>query len=150
MIEVTRSGFRWFRVALLAAVAGMPATVTAAPDGDHDGVPDAQDSCPDTAQQVRLPADFSYAAAVNQARLLPVPRAYPVDQHGCEFDTDTDGVVDSRDYCPEDTPEAVAMGVAANGCPKHSDADGTPDYRDRCPGTPASVKTDRYGCEVPG
>ena len=73
---------------------------------------------------------------------------YSVDQHGCELDTDGDGVVNSEDYCPEDSKEVLSMGVAENGCPKHSDGDGVPDYRDRCPNTPAKVKTDKYGCET--
>ncbi len=123
-------------------------TPLALADRDHDGVPDARDRCPKTAQLKKLPADFKFAPAVNPDRLKPGPQAYPVDQYGCEFDSDGDGVVDSKDYCPEDSKEALSMGIAENGCPKHSDADGTPDYRDRCPNTPANVKTDRYGCEA--
>ncbi|MEZ5540798.1 MAG: thrombospondin type 3 repeat-containing protein [Pseudomonadota bacterium] len=141
--------FKWCLAVLLAAGV-VPATNVQAADNDHDGVPDAQDSCPDTAQLGKLPADFKYSAAVNPARLQPGAQAFPVDRRGCEYDSDRDGVIDSRDYCPDDTPAAIALGVAANGCPKHSDADGTPDYRDRCPGTPAHVRTDRYGCAVPG
>jgi len=117
-------------------------------DSDHDGVPDSADKCPNTAQLKKLSADFKFAAAVNPDRLKPAPRAYPVDQTGCEPDTDGDGVIDSRDYCPEDSEETLSMGVAENGCPKHSDGDGTPDYRDRCPNTPRKVKTDKHGCEV--
>ena len=117
-------------------------------DIDHDSVPDSRDRCPNTAQLTKLPADFKFTAAVNPERLKPGPLAYPVDQHGCEFDTDGDGVVNSEDYCPEDSKEVLLMGVAGNGCPKHSDRDGTPDYRDRCPNTPAKVKTDKYGCEA--
>lgn len=117
-------------------------------DGDHDGVPDAADRCPNTAQFKKLPAEFKFAAAVNPDRLKLAPEAYPVDQTGCELDTDGDGVVNSKDYCPEDSKEALSLGVAENGCPKHSDGDGTPDYRDRCPSTPRKVKTDKYGCEI--
>lgn len=117
-------------------------------DSDHDGVPDSKDRCPNTAQLKKLPADFKFAAAVNPDRLKPEPRAYPVDQYGCEFDTDSDGVVNSKDYCQEDSKKSRSMGVAKNGCPKHSDGDGVPDYRDRCPNTPTKVKTDRYGCET--
>jgi len=116
-------------------------------DSDHDGVPDSRDRCPNTAQLKKLSADFKYAVAVNPDRLKPGSHAYPVDQHGCEFDTDGDGVVNSGDYCPEDSQEALSKGVAENGCPKHSDADGTPDFRDRCPNTPANAKTDKFGCE---
>jgi len=117
-------------------------------DSDHDGVPDYRDRCPTTAQLRTLPADFKFAAAVSPERLASDPQAYPVGPYGCEIDADGDGVVNSKDFCPEDTKEALAMGVAVNGCPKHSDADGTPDYRDRCPNTPAIARTDRHGCEV--
>ena len=117
-------------------------------DSDYDSVPDSGDRCPNTAQLKKLHADFKFSAAVNPERLNQYPQAYPVDQHGCEFDTDGDGVVNSKDYCPEDSKEALSMGVAQNGCPKHSDSDGTPDYRDRCPNTTAKAKTDRYGCEA--
>ena len=132
---------------LLSGFAISPGNVLAM-DSDHDGIPDSKDRCPNTAQLKKLPADFKFAAAVNPDRLKPGPQAYPVDQYGCEFDTDSDGVVNSKDYCQEDSKEALSMGVAENGCPKHSDGDGVPDYRDRCPNTPAKVKTDKYGCEA--
>lgn len=119
-------------------------------DKDNDGVADALDKCPDTAQLKMLPADFKFAAAVNPRRLEPGSRAYPVDESGCEPDSDGDGVIDSGDYCPENTPLQISKGVASNGCPVHSDSDGTPDYRDRCPDTPRNVPTDRYGCPKKG
>jgi len=115
-------------------------------DSDHDGVPDALDKCPDTQQLKKLPADFKYAPAVNPERLKPGAQAYPVDKNGCEPDSDGDGVVDSQDFCPDDSKQALSMGVADNGCPRHSDQDGTPDYRDKCPGTPKGIRTDRFGC----
>jgi len=116
------------------------------PDSDHDGVPDAADRCPNTAQLRKLAPDFRFGAAVNPERLKPRPQAHPVDAAGCEFDNDGDGVVNSRDFCPDDSAEALSAGVAVNGCPKHSDFDGTPDYRDRCPETPIGVATDAQGC----
>ena len=119
-------------------------------DSDHDGVPDALDKCPDTPKLKKLPADFKYALAVNPERLKPGPQAYPVDKNGCEPDSDGDGVFDSQDFCPHDSKQALAMGIAENGCPRHRDQDGTPDYRDKCPGTPKGVKTDRFGCPVTG
>ena len=115
-------------------------------DSDHDGVPDALDKCPNTQQLQKLPADFKYAPAVNPERLKPGTQAYPVDKDGCEADSDGDGVVDSQDFCPHDSEQALSMGVAENGCPRHSDQDGTPDYRDKCPGTPSGTKTDQFGC----
>ena len=117
-------------------------------DSDHDGVADAIDKCPNTAQLKKLPVDFKYAPAVNPERLKPGAQAYPVDNNGCEPDSDGDGVVESKDYCPNDSREALSRGVAKNGCPKHSDQDGTPDYRDRCPDTQRGVRTDKSGCEI--
>jgi len=117
-------------------------------DSDHDGVPDTLDLCPNTALLPKLPPDFRFGAAVNPERLKPSPVAHPVDTNGCEFDSDGDGVVNSQDFCPHDSTEALSAGVAANGCPRHSDFDGTPDYRDRCPDTPRGVATDAQGCPL--
>jgi len=71
------------------------------PDSDGDGVPDAQDRCPNT------------------------PRGAKVNMYGCEVvesntpapacsDTDLDGVCDGADECP-DTPQGVQ--VDKHGCP---------------------------------
>jgi hypothetical protein len=117
-------------------------------DADADGVADSLDKCPNTAQLKKLPADFKYSVAVDPERLKPEAKAYPVDENGCEFDTDGDGVINSKDYCPEDTAETLSKGIAVNGCPKHSDADGTPDYRDDCPDTPKGAKVDNLGCPL--
>jgi len=116
-------------------------------DRDNDGVADIMDSCPDTAQLKKISPDFKYAAAVNPQRLTVGEQAYPVDKNGCEFDSDKDGVVNSKDYCLQNTKKELSKGIALNGCPKHSDFDGTPDYRDQCPDTPRSVKTDKQGCQ---
>jgi OOP family OmpA-OmpF porin len=71
-----------------------------------------------------------------------------VDKEGCEFDTDGDGVINSQDYCPQNTKIELSKGIAVNGCPKQSDFDGTPDYRDKCPDTPRGVKSDKDGCQI--
>jgi len=115
-------------------------------DNDNDGVADNIDKCPDTAQLKKISPDFRYAAAVNPDRLKPGAQAYPVDKDGCEFDSDGDGVVNSKDYCPDNTTIELSKGIAVNGCPKHSDSDGTPDYRDKCPDTPRGTRTDKDGC----
>lgn len=117
-------------------------------DSDNDGVNDTVDKCPNTAQLKKLSANFRYRFAVNPERLETGAKAYPVNNSGCELDNDNDGIVNSKDYCPDDTPLSLSHGISANGCPRHSDADGTPDYRDKCPNTLRGVKTDRYGCEV--
>jgi len=63
------------------------------------------------------------------------------------MDADGDGVVDSKDNCPN-TPKGVA--VDANGCPKDSDGDGVPDYKDDCPNTPKGTPVNASGCEIAG
>lgn len=62
-----------------------------------------------------------------------------------DVDSDGDGVVDSKDLCPN-TPAGVA--VDANGCPLDSDGDGVADYLDKCPNTPRGAKVDADGCPV--
>ena len=118
-------------------------------DKDNDGIADHLDQCPETAQITKVSSDFTFSAAVNPDRLKPGKHAYPVDKKGCEFDSDHDGVMNSQDYCPDNTTRELSRGIAMNGCPKHSDYDGTPDYRDQCPDTPSGVKTDKYGCQIP-
>lgn len=48
-------------------------------------------------------------------------------------DRDNDGVENSKDECPDNTPEEISKGVNEKGCPKDSDEDGFPDYLDKCP-----------------
>ncbi|HET8732007.1 MAG TPA: OmpA family protein [Moraxellaceae bacterium] len=67
----------------LAAAPAKPA------DSDNDGVPDAQDQCPNT------------------------PAGVAVDAAGCPLDSDKDGVPDYKDKCP-DTKAGAA--VDENGC----------------------------------
>jgi OOP family OmpA-OmpF porin len=62
-----------------------------------------------------------------------------------EKDADGDGVVDSKDKCPN-TPKGVA--VDARGCPVDTDGDGVADYMDNCPNTPAGTAVDRMGCPL--
>lgn len=135
---------------IIVLILAFSAAYAQAQDSDNDGVPDGLDKCPGTQQLKKLPSGFKYAPAVNPARLRPGQQAYPVDKNGCEPDSDGDGVVDSQDFCPNDSKQALAMGIAENGCPRHSDQDGTPDYRDKCPDTPKGVKTDRFGCPKTG
>ena len=62
-----------------------------------------------------------------------------------DMDSDGDGVVDSKDKCP-DTPKGCA--VDSDGCPLDSDGDGVIDCRDNCPDTPKGVSVDDRGCWV--
>lgn len=90
-IETTTAAFT---LGLRALIGGSPAKKpkpVAPPDEDNDGVPDSQDSCPNT------PADTE------------------VDEKGCEIvrDADNDGVLDAQDKCP-DTSESAK--VDEHGC----------------------------------
>jgi OOP family OmpA-OmpF porin len=68
------------------------------------------------------------------------------------MDSDSDGIPDTRDKCP-DTPLGTA--VDAVGCPPamkvidgDDDGDGVLNSRDKCPGTPKGVIVDEFGCPV--
>ena len=76
---------------------------------------------------------------------MEAPEGALLDDNGCAFDTDGDGVVDGIDQCPG-TPAAVS--VDALGCPLDSDGDGVIDANDECPGTPAGATVDSKGCEL--
>jgi OOP family OmpA-OmpF porin len=65
--------------------------------------------------------------------------------HGCELDTDGDGVVDSEDRCAETEP---GQAVNALGCGPDGDDDAVVDPRDLCPDTRAGVEVDATGCAV--
>ncbi|MCW8817202.1 MAG: OmpA family protein, partial [Ignavibacteriaceae bacterium] len=68
-----------------------------------------------------------------------------VDQNGCPFDSDKDGIADAIDKCP-DTPAGIK--VDEFGCPVDSDNDGVPDYLDECSDTPKGTMVDQKGCPV--
>lgn len=68
-----------------------------------------------------------------------------MDEYGCPFDSDGDGVPDHLDRCP-DTPYEIQ--VDKNGCPMDEDLDGVPDHLDQCPGTLPGVQVDENGCEL--
>jgi outer membrane protein OmpA-like peptidoglycan-associated protein len=71
------------------------------------------------------------------------PAGVKVDEFGCPFDSDKDGVPDYLDECAG-TPQGAP--VDKKGCPLDSDKDGVPDYTDLCPDTTPGVKVDEYGC----
>lgn len=73
------------------------------------------------------------------------PAGVKVDSLGCPLDSDNDGVSDYLDQCP-DTP--VGVDVDSRGCPLDSDNDGVPDYLDRCPDTPEGAEVNKEGCPI--
>jgi hypothetical protein len=81
-------------------------------DADGDGVPDAEDKCPNE------PEDHD---------------GYR-DSDGCpDLDNDGDGIPDAQDKCPNE-PEDLDQFQDEDGCPElDNDADGIPDLNDPCP-----------------
>jgi len=71
------------------------------------------------------------------------PAGVKVEEFGCPIDSDKDGVSDYLDECPG-TPSGAP--VDKKGCPLDSDLDGVPDYTDLCANTPLGVEVDDYGC----
>ena len=130
---------------LQSAYAGNPAGSIVL-DTDHDGVPDAQDNCPNTLQVYKVDPGSRIAPLFESEHFLEKTIAVAVGADGCAIDSDKDGVPDHRDYCPNDTLQAISKGVTKHGCPLQSDGDGTPDYRDKCPGTLRGIPTDHSGC----
>jgi OOP family OmpA-OmpF porin len=63
-----------------------------------------------------------------------------------DADSDGDGVVDSRDACPNTRSGVV---VDLTGCPQDADQDGVKNIQDKCPETPAGAMVDLNGCEIP-
>jgi OmpA-OmpF porin, OOP family len=100
------------------------------PDRDHDGVPDAEDACPD----------------------VPAPRTANPQKPGCPAppDRDGDGIPDEVDACP-DVPGVASADPIRNGCPPDRDGDGIPDAKDACPDQPGPPAADpaRNGCPLP-
>ena len=63
----------------------------------------------------------------------PPPKPKPIDP--CAKDSDSDGIPDCRDLCPNQ-PEDYQGYEDSDGCPdgeRDTDGDGIPDYRDKCP-----------------
>ncbi len=72
--------------------------------------------------------DCDKDGVVNSKDKCPdTPYGIAVDENGCAFDTDHDGIADFEDKCPKEA------GLAEfNGCPD-SDGDGVADCDDKCP-----------------
>jgi len=121
------------------------------PDADADGVPDRNDSCPNTpggakVDTVGCPIDTDADGVFDGIDQCPdTKRGYPVDDKGCPTDADGDGVPDGADTCP-DTPKGAK--VNETGCPLDTDKDKVFDGIDTCPDTPAGAVVDAKGCPI--
>ncbi|MEA3296593.1 MAG: OmpA family protein [candidate division Zixibacteria bacterium] len=92
-------------------------------DSDGDGVPNDTDQC------------------------LSTPRGAIVDASGCSRDSDSDGVIDGLDDCPDTDTRSGAV-VDIYGCPVDTDSDGIADYLDDCPFNRIGATVDADGCPV--
>jgi OOP family OmpA-OmpF porin len=93
------------------------------------------------------PADSDGDGVIDSRDKCPdTPAGVAVDKDGCPVDSDKDGVWDSRDKCPN-TPAGAP--VDDDGCPRDSDGDGVADYLDKCPDTPKDARVDKAGCPLP-
>ena len=76
------------------------------------------------------------------------PFGATVDEFGCPIDSDQDGVPDGLDMCPNTPNKAM---VDATGCPSDEDGDGVYDGIDKCPGTPYGAQVNpKTGCPLDG
>ncbi len=109
-------------------------------DRDGDGIPDAQDRCPDLAG----PAIFAGCPDTDRDGIPDIDdecptEAGPVPLKGCP-DRDSDGIADKYDKCPDQPGPATNQ-----GCPlTDRDGDGVPDEVDDCPDQPGPAAT--RGC----
>ena len=68
-----------------------------------------------------------------------------VDARGCALDSDGDGVADSSDQCAD---TAAGIAVDRSGCPLDSDGDGVLDAEDRCADSAPGAQVNAFGCAV--
>jgi len=107
-----------------------PKTVAKVLDQDGDGIPDAEDRCPDEKgpRKTRGCPDADGDGVIDSKDKCPdVPGKRELAGCPDEKDSDDDGVIDSKDKCPD-----VAGKPEFAGCPD-SDNDGVPDAEDKCP-----------------
>jgi outer membrane protein OmpA-like peptidoglycan-associated protein len=160
-------GFGSPRVRVVGAIEWAPGIAEPMPaplDRDGDGIPDAQDACPDEAGErtddpqtngcpPRHAADRDKDGIPDDDDACPdVPGVKTDDPktNGCPADRDHDGVPDADDACP-DVPGVKTSDPKTNGCPPSDtdrDKDGIPNDQDACPDTPGEPNPDprKNGC----
>ncbi|MEZ4967968.1 MAG: SUMF1/EgtB/PvdO family nonheme iron enzyme, partial [Saprospiraceae bacterium] len=126
------------------------APMVASLDRDGDGIPDAEDKCPDEygpkakmgcpeKGAVNPTADADYDGIPDVRDGCPTEFG-TAKANGCP-DRDNDGVPDKSDKCPDDAGEPHWQ-----GCPD-TDGDSIPDHEDQCPGQ-RGLAADK-GCPPP-
>ncbi len=127
-------------------------------DRDNDGILNADDNCPDVAEDMDGYMDNDGCPDLDNDNdgILDAQDACPdqaedfdgfEDSDGCpDLDNDGDGVPDLRDNCPNDA-EDIDGYMDRDGCPDvDNDGDGVLDADDQCPDTEAGVEVDAKGC----
>ncbi len=120
-------------------------------DDDGDGVPNVDDTCQDTPDDIAVdddgcPVDTDGdGVSDDRDQCAETPAGTPVDDEGCPPDADADGVEDLVDQCPE-TAEGIL--VDDTGCLRDSDGDGVGDDVDQCGRTPEGTVVDATGCPL--
>ena len=107
-------------------------------DSDGDGIPDADDKCPNVpgpAETNGCP-DTDHDGIIDKDDKCPTVAGLPEFQ-GCP-DSDGDGIPDGEDDCPYEKGT-----VELKGCPDR-DGDGIPDKADLCPDEKGPAST--FGC----
>ena len=133
---------------LIHALVGFGYSLFTEVDADGDGIPDAEDQCPETPKGVQVdnfgcPIDSDNDKVPDYKDKCPDTKSgMDVDEYGCVIDTDGDGVPDQFDKCAY-TP--VGARVNELGCPD-SDGDGVFDNEDKCTDTPKGALVDNVGC----
>ncbi len=118
-------------------------------DKDRDGIPDAQDSCPNE-KGSKLAGGCPDRDGDGAPDMTDKCPDVPGPDNGCpeseevKMDRDGDGVPDDEDDCPTEAGEA-----SLNGCPEmeenvDADGDGVPDISDDCPTEAGTLAT--RGC----
>ncbi len=109
------------------------------PDDDNDGVPNSEDSCPETPGSVTAAGcPDADGDGIMDAKDKCPNKPGPAETGGCP-DSDGDGLTDDVDQCPE-TPGPESE----QGCPeapKDADGDGLSDNIDSCPNDPGPEST---------
>lgn len=135
-----------------ANVASVKVTTLPATDRDADGVPDAQDGCPDQAGPAGnhgcLLADDRDQDGLSDAQDICPDQAGDVEDWGCPPasvpDRDRDGVADVEDRCPDQIGLPEWRGCPAGAWVIDRDGDGMPDFLDTCPDQAGTVESN--GC----
>ncbi|KYF55911.1 porin [Sorangium cellulosum] len=149
----------------VALIAYTPEVKPPVKDRDGDGIPDADDACPDVAgvgstdrakNGCPPPKDADRDGILDAVDACPAVAGVASPdpkKHGCPppGDRDKDGVLDDVDACPDEAGPA-SDDPKTNGCPPppDRDSDTIPDPSDACPDIPGVATTDPATNGCPG